>query len=519
MRSRASAISVSILIVVAAVTSTCAVTDASRGQAAFDSYAAAFAPELITAAIERRLAAVLTTDRLGDVVPVLAEKSNASGARVATRLVGARGDLAATIAGLLENLPSTVEAKLSAARSNDLNAAAVATTRREIKKAVIEALEKRSNGKDFVAEPTGFERMTATWLATLFPARDDGTLLAARVRRDELATGVHALASADTVGSAVADLFVPTPQTMGGVVTLVGRDLAARRTWAAVALLFCICWIALMTIATWRIVEELGKAAGILTFAASVGTGLLIAGGWWMFRQRFSWTPLLADDVLAVFVEQRGLGIVDAALVFNVLAMVAVTVVLGASWSTFWRDSADLPTVERQRESLRLIFNAAAAVMVAGVLEVSALYGWPSTLLDTESSKAVNGLANSIAALAAVLFSTILCAAYFPAASVLARRRETLVLAPVQTAATNAAMNALQAPAGASALSSNPQQAAANAAVAGANAAAFTATLGTTGGLPLVDPASQTFARLFQALGPIIAGLPLAALVEFLTNG
>lgn len=119
--------------------------------------------------------------------------------------------------------------------------------------------------------------------------------------------------------------------------------------------------------------------------------------------------------------------------VVNVQALIVPVVALLAACSTLAPPLSDLPPDPKfyasQMKRLKEVLTAASAILVSGILHMGAWLRWPAALVtDKAAQDAVLGTALAITLFWGVTFTLMLVATYLPAALVLARRAEALLL-------------------------------------------------------------------------------------------
>lgn len=244
---------------------------------------------------------------------------------------------------------------------------------------------------------------------------------------------------------------------------LVGNDLARRLAWATTAVLFCGLWVALMAIGFWQTSTLLSGPRTAIVVAAILAAGGGVAYLCW---EADAGRLEVLGPVLRELDAETGTGILGTSRVLNGLTGAAlIAMIVTAAAITHVNDRARL---ESQLEGLRLTFNAAAALLVAGALEVAALYGWAAGSVQ-QGSEVLSKAALLSAGLVGAFFSAVLLVIYIPAASILRQRAE-------RVSATTLLVE--------QGFSSSP---------------------------------FQLFARILQALAPLLAAVPFSALVTLLT--
>lgn len=119
--------------------------------------------------------------------------------------------------------------------------------------------------------------------------------------------------------------------------------------------------------------------------------------------------------------------------VVNVQSMIVPVVALLAACSTLAPPisglSPDPKFYASQMKRLKEVLTAASAILVSGILHMGAWLRWPAALVaDRAGQEAVLGTALAITLFWGVTFTLMLVATYLPAALLLARRAEALLL-------------------------------------------------------------------------------------------
>lgn len=118
--------------------------------------------------------------------------------------------------------------------------------------------------------------------------------------------------------------------------------------------------------------------------------------------------------------------------VVNVQALIVPVVALLAACSTLAPPISGQPDPKfyaLQMKRLKEVLTAASAILVSGILHMGAWLRWPASLVaDTAGQEAVLGTALAITLYWGVTFTLMLVATYLPAALLLARRAEALLV-------------------------------------------------------------------------------------------
>lgn len=117
----------------------------------------------------------------------------------------------------------------------------------------------------------------------------------------------------------------------------------------------------------------------------------------------------------------------------NVQALIVPVVALLAACSTLAPPLSGLPPDPKfyasQMKRLKEVLTATSAILVSGILNMGAWLRWPAALVaDKAGQEAVLGTALAITLFWGVTFTLMLVATYLPAALVLARRAEAVLL-------------------------------------------------------------------------------------------
>lgn len=125
--------------------------------------------------------------------------------------------------------------------------------------------------------------------------------------------------------------------------------------------------------------------------------------------------------------------------VVNVQSMIVPVVALLAACSTLAPPLSGLPPDPKfyasQMKRLKEVLTATSAILVSGILHMGAWLRWPAALVaDRASQEAVLGTALAITLFWGVTFTLMLVTTYLPAALLLARRAEALLLERSPTA-------------------------------------------------------------------------------------
>jgi hypothetical protein len=310
-----------------------------------------------------------------------------------------------------------------------------------------------------------WRRIADAWIATL---EHDAAVSTAWGRlpepRPEIRPFIEQALALDTLPATVADQFVSdaTLLTMPqSELDLAGRDLAARLAWGTAAVLFIGLWMAVIFICAWQIWTLTPMPLG--TLAGGGIAALLLGVVAWRTEAIAPGSLELLGPLLIELEEQVGTNVVATSRLLIGLAAAAIVMMLCASAAITQID--DQMLLKSQAEGLRAIFNAGAALLVAGVLEIATLYGWAASAF--EPATGAPGVLGNVALIAAgfsgALFSAALVLVYLPAASTLRRR-----------------------------------------------ASADTTAVADEG---FGDSTFQQLGRLLQALAPLLAALPLSGLI------
>jgi len=313
-------------------------------------------------------------------------------------------------------------------------------------------------------ELTGDAGLQKAWLLTEAPGTLDGFLR-------EATAGVP-FAIATQVAGDVLLTSVPAAEADAR-----GVDLAARLAWGIAAVLFIGLWSAAVAVAVQQLFtlarHAWSASAAMLLAAAGVGSAV------YKMRQFTPSSLEVLGPLLQMLEAQRHTHIVEVSRMLSALAAAAAVVLLAGAWAvlqdvptTAAPDNSHEPALRLRLDGLRMIFNAGAALLVAGTVEIAMLYQWPAAVFG--SGEELRTAAWLAGAFSGVLFSVILSLVYLPAVAVL------------RTAVRN---------------TMSPSDAAALLDSKGFN-----------------DTAPQQIARILQALAPMLTAFPLSMLAGALSQ-
>jgi len=196
------------------------------------------------------------------------------------------------------------------------------------------------------------------------------------------------------------------------------KDLAARFAWGTTAIIFVgLCGAAIL-VPIWQIWTLLpaGRAGRVLTvtIVAAIVTAFIVVQWPSVSAERIEYFgPILANHE-----SELGTWVIPLSRALTAFAAAAIVVMFAGAWASVWEDDEAL--VETQLRSLRLIFNAGAAALVAGTLQLATLYAWVVAVVGASPDGTAVGSAAMIAAgYPAALFSVALLAIYVPPLAVL----------------------------------------------------------------------------------------------------
>lgn len=197
-----------------------------------------------------------------------------------------------------------------------------------------------------------------------------------------------------------------------------GRELAARLTWGIAAILFVALSVATISIAVWQLWTLASHPTSIIIagIVAAIGTAILV----WRLDMLAPGNLELLGPLLTELEGRGGTRVMATARGLSGLAAAAVVLMMCAGSAITWRTDVDL--LEPQSEGLRSIFNTGAAMLVAGVIEVAALYGCAASAFEAGDSGALSRAAIAAAGFTGALFSAALALVYLPAVSTLRQR-------------------------------------------------------------------------------------------------
>ena len=195
----------------------------------------------------------------------------------------------------------------------------------------------------------------------------------------------------------------------------VEHDFAGRWMWALLAAIFLTAAVAAM-VGGFSLVSDLGseyKRGLPLFYVVAVAAGLFL--GW----QLPDSAPAFLTEPLARFTDVYNVALKDDARLLNTAAVGAIFALLFAAGSSFLVETDSEAQLERQLGTLRWTFHTSTFVLVVGVLEVYALFQWPSAFLSESGAALVQNGAQMTAVALGAVFSTLLLLIYVPGAKVL----------------------------------------------------------------------------------------------------
>lgn len=319
---------------------------------------------------------------------------------------------------------------------------------------------------------------------------------------DRIAQQVERLNLGEQLSTRLAKRTSPLTVDAASISTT-SRELRARVLWATAALMFAVAWSAAVLVSLSRVATLLtggGKYVSVLAIALIAG--VLGYASYDLLSGHSRFAPDLPQQLLGYFSGGAGINIDHAADIFNGLAVAVAVIVVLSCWIVTAVDLPGSDGLTKQVESLRLIFNVGAVVLVAGVMEIAALYEWPIAFFDEPNLvKAFEGVVNAEAMAAGAFFSLVLLAGYLPASSVLRVRARALKKKDI-TALLVAELNKADVP------GETPTGKAERIASAVSSAIAAQATLEASW---LGESSLQLGFRVLQAFSPLLVGVPLSA--------
>jgi hypothetical protein len=261
------------------------------------------------------------------------------------------------------------------------------------------------------------------------------------------------------------------------------KDIGARLAWGATAVIFIGLWAAVAVLAGYLIWDftrsrnEVGWA-----IAGAVAAAILVAAIQSARPSSFE----LFGQLLRLLETDRHTRIAAAAQILNGFMAASLVLLLAASRAILRRpnpgqapaagqneDPATKADLAKRLDAFRSLFNLGALLLAAAAIEVATLYSWPGSLFDAASEPPASLKATALlgGGFIGALFSIVLILVYVPTLSVL---RE-WVRAELPTTGKDLLNDA-----------------------------------------GLNDTTSQQLLRLFQALAPILAGVPVSGLIALL---
>lgn len=253
------------------------------------------------------------------------------------------------------------------------------------------------------------------------------------------------------------------------------RDFGARAAWSVSATIFAsLAFASIILGYQWCRASSRAWARRALTTGMMVGTAVLVMPFiGWNLRP-----PLLAGP-FGRYTTLYGLRIEEATVVLNVVAAVAIVLLLASAWSGLATPSTG-DQLRQHLESLRGSMNLATALLVSGVFEIYAVSRLAGSFAATEAGRAASeSAAMSAAAAIGLLFSTTLVLLYVPGVAALKKAGGRLV---TETKVTQAELETMLTGAG------------------------------------LSDSGWALFQRVAQVLLPLAVSAPIAGLAEILAR-
>jgi hypothetical protein len=217
----------------------------------------------------------------------------------------------------------------------------------------------------------------------------------------------------------------------------VQRDYAGRWMWTLMAAIFLTAAVAAIVSGffyMWnfyrppddqaRTVREFAALARtrnrrehqLLRWYVLVVSGCMLLG--WMLPDP---GPAFLAGPLDEFSRLYGLALRGATRILNVFAWGAIGALLFAAGTSFLTDTKDDDHLNRQLGTLRFAFHTSTFVLVAAVLEMYALFQWPSAFMGEAGSALVRNGALTASLAVGAIFSMLLLLIYVPGANVLVR--------------------------------------------------------------------------------------------------
>jgi hypothetical protein len=198
-------------------------------------------------------------------------------------------------------------------------------------------------------------------------------------------------------------------------------DIASRLVWAIIALVFCLALLVVVLNAVTQInvIDKQQRPAFLVWTAIVVAVAAFAT--YWSLPSLQGPEPLHA--LVKRYTDLYGLAMLTWSQALTVLTAVGGTALLAGTIATLWVQVSDKPQLTEQLRGFRALFNSAALLLFVGVLEITALFRWPTLFIGDDTVRAaMQGTVGTFAASIGALFSVLLLAAYVPATAALRRQ-------------------------------------------------------------------------------------------------
>lgn len=204
------------------------------------------------------------------------------------------------------------------------------------------------------------------------------------------------------------------------------KDLLARLTWGATALVYTVAWLASLSVLLGVVRESLADRSERLRSLA-FGLALLLSAAVLVVGPRGN--PLTVPAVRPMLEEAFLRMDIDVGSyllhLFMGFGLSAAALLVVAASATLAFPASGKQGVEHLRDQtlrLRRVLYAGAAVLVTAVIQTGAMHRLPLPLVAPENGEIVQQISQGLSATMGTLWSLVLLAIYLPAAKILRDR-------------------------------------------------------------------------------------------------
>jgi hypothetical protein len=277
------------------------------------------------------------------------------------------------------------------------------------KKVTIDEAAERMAARDAASDAAAKQEQKTTGNAATKPAQSlTLTLQAAAVTF--LSDGVVT----ERIKSAVVD-DLSQGAAQQSILTGAEHDYAGRCLWALLAAIFLTAAVSAIVGGFTTVLSlESEHSYGLpVAYCLVVAFGLVVG---WQFP---SIGPAFLADPLQRYATLYNLSLMDAVKLLDSVGAGAICSLLFVGWASFLVGTGEDHHLGKQFAALRWTFHTSTFVLIAGVLEVYALFQWPSAFLGEHGSALLQNGAKTAAISLGAIFSTLLLLIYLPGARVL----------------------------------------------------------------------------------------------------